>query len=147
MRNEPPKNNRLKTSYVLINITSHLPWSLGGSPPCNAFAPMEDYSTPIIIRQSVFPAQPDTGKPMSLSTPLPNGTCRASGGLQGGFPAEMPQSWEKGCSKCTLLEYPLVIINLFRLLFPWWKRKAVCLCGLLWLLCNNTTLIFHACIR
>ena len=33
-----------------------------------------------------------------------------SGGLQGGFPAEKPQAWEKGCSKCTLLEYPLVII-------------------------------------
>ena len=53
-------------------------------------------------------------KPMSLSTPLPDGTCKASGGLQSGFPAEMPQSWKKGCSKCTLLEYPLVIINLFR---------------------------------
>ena len=46
--------------------------------------------------------------------PFTVGTCRASGGLQGGFPAEMPQSWKKGCSKCTLLEYPLVIINLFR---------------------------------
>ena len=46
--------------------------------------------------------------------PFTVGTCRASGGLQGGFPAEMPLSWKKGCSKCTLLEYPLVIINLFR---------------------------------
>ena len=46
--------------------------------------------------------------------PFTVGTCRASGGLQSGFPAEMPQSWKKGCSKCTLLEYPLVIINLFR---------------------------------
>ena len=42
--------------------------------------------------------------------PFTVGTCRASGGLQGGFPAEKPQAWEKGCSKCTLLEYPLVII-------------------------------------
>ena len=46
--------------------------------------------------------------------PFTVGTCRASGGLQSGFPAEMPLSWKKGCSKCTLLEYPLVIINLFR---------------------------------
>ena len=31
--------------------------------------------------------------------------------------------------------------------FPWWKRKAVYLYGLIWLLCKNALLIFHVYIR
>ena len=52
MRNEPPKNNRLKTSYVLIYLPSLS--SEGGSPPCNTSASAEDYSIPKVIQQSVF---------------------------------------------------------------------------------------------
>ena len=106
----PPKTVKSRKNGVkkLIRIISP------DSKKCSWFSDSRKLN---ILLRSAFPAQPDTGKPMSLSTPLPDGTCRASGGLQGGFPAEMPLSWKKGCSKCTLLEYPLVIINLFRLLF------------------------------
>jgi hypothetical protein len=44
MRNEPPKNNRLKTSYVLIYITSPL-FKYGRLPPCNTAVPFPYHST------------------------------------------------------------------------------------------------------
>ena len=54
-------------------------------------------------------------KPMSLSTPLPDGTCRASGGLLAGVDFGDRFKMEKGMFQCTLLEYPL--INYFALFF------------------------------
>jgi hypothetical protein len=77
---------------------------------------MEDYSTHKIIQQFIFPHPAKANEPAG---PFTVGACRASGGLQGGFPSEMPLTWKKGCSKYTLLEYSLVVINIFRLLFPW----------------------------
>ena len=38
--------------------------------------------------------------------PFTVGTCRASGGLQSGFPAEMPLSWKKGCSNALYWNIP-----------------------------------------
>lgn len=80
MRKVPKRISNVNTSYVLMFTTSLS--SQGGSPPCNTTAPIEDYSIQKIIQQSVFPAKLDTKEPMSLSTPLLDGTCKASGGYR-----------------------------------------------------------------
>ena len=73
--------------------------------------------------------------------PFTVGTCRASGGLQSGFPAEMPQSWKKGCSKYTLLEYPLAVINIFCLLFLAERGKLSAFVGFYSCYAKNTLLL------
>ena len=73
--------------------------------------------------------------------PFTVGTCRASGGLQSGFPAEMPLSWKKGCSKCTLLEYPLAVINIFCLLFLAERGKLSAYVGFYSCYAKNTLLL------
>ena len=138
MRNVPKRINSVKTSYVLMFTTSHLfqVWEAHHLVTRLLLMPIIAY---LRLSGNLFFQPCQTRK--SLSTPLPDGTCRASGGLQSGFPAEMPLPWEKGCSKYTLLEYPLAVINIFCLLFLAERGKLSAYVGFYSCYAKNTLLL------
>ena len=83
----------------------HPPSFKGGSPPCNASAPTENYSTHKIIRQFIFPHPAKSNKPVNPFTGWHLQGKR--GGLQSGFPAARTPIMGKGVFQCTSIETSL----------------------------------------